>query len=319
MPGWRLFSGENAYILCMDTIIFFYKKRNLKEPLTEFKKMPGYRLIKVGISAEGENWFGHNLGQTVTEEQQEELTLWEADTIQGNDAAGLFRRFRKRFLEKRQRVEMQRRLEELLSKREAEIRSVEEQMKSMATYLTGKAGGEGACSYACEEALEKNAVWNSWLKYFPVRKFDGFSQRFRIEQLLTCAHHPQLVILGSCEDIFGIIESLACKIKSLRWFMREEDCGGEIYEFMEDFYIEYGLAITLQTVCGRSAYRKLLLTCTEPADILDFTDEPRVSTVGVARGSVWLDVFSSEEKQRRIAGRDTGIEYISLKERWRRA
>lgn len=319
MREWRLFSGENAYILCMDTIIFFYKKRDLSEPLTEFKRLPGCRLIKVGFCAGGEEWFGHCTGQNVPEEMARQLEEPVTETVEGKGLPGLVRRLQRRVLERKRRARVQKKLEELLAEREAEICAVEEQMKSAAAYIMGKAGGEDTCSYMCEDSLENSAVWSVWLKFFPVKKFEGYLQRFWIEQLLAYAGHHQLVILGSCEEIFGVIEKHACKIKSLRWFLREEDCSGEITGFVEDFYIEYGLAIDLQTVSGRNAYRKLRLTCPEPADILDLTGEPCAAAAGVARGSVWLDAFSSEEKQRRIVCRNTGIHYFSLKESWRRA
>ena len=38
-----------------------------------------------------------------------------------------------------------------------------------------------------------------------------------------------------------------------------------------------------------------------------------------AEGSIWLDMLSSEEKRYRIQGRRTGVEYVSLKEEWKRA
>lgn len=301
----------------MDTIIFFYKKNGLDEPSIKIKRLTGYRLIKVGINAEGDRWFGQDMGQDIPQEWQESAETQAPDN-EKRGLMALFQRIGRVASERKHRREAQRRFEEMLAKRESEIRAAEERMKVTAAYLTAKAGGDGTWSYVCEECLEKCAVWSAWLTFFKGEKFDGWQQRFWLERLMPCARHSQLVILGSCEDIFGLIESLARNLKSLRWFLEEEDCDSDVHDFVEDFYIEYGLAITLQTVCGKNAFRKLRLVCREPVDILDFTQEPYMALTGIARGSVWLDMRSLEEKRRRITARDAGIEYFSLKERWER-
>lgn len=299
----------------MNTIIFFYKKNNLEEPSIKFKRLAGYRLIKVGINAEGDKWFGQDMGQDIPKEWQERIET-QAPEPEKRRPWMLLRRIGRAAWERKRRREARRSFEEMLAKRETEIRAAEERMKVTAGYLTAKAGGDGTWWYVCGEGLERCAVWDVWLTFFKGEKFEGWQRRFWLERLLPCACHSRLIILGSCEDIFGLIENLARKIKSLRWFLAEEDCDSEVHDFVEDFYIEYGLAISLQTVSGKNAFRKLRLVCQEPADILDFTREAYMPLWEIARGSVWLDTYSLEEKRRRITGRDMGIEYVSLREIW---
>ena len=146
----------------------------------------------------------------------------------------------------------------------------------------------------------------------------GRMQDAWIEQLLPLAVHPRFVVLGSCEGIRAVIEGCAHRMKAVRWILKEQDYTPELTDFVEEFCEEYGLAIALQTVPGRAAFRKLRLDCTEPVNILDFTEETAIPISGIAEGSVWLDMLSSEEKKRRIAWRGTGIRYFSLKEKWKR-
>ena len=108
-------------------------------------------------------------------------------------------------------------------------------------------------------------------------------------------------------------------MKSLRWIVLEKDCSQELLTFVEDFYTENGLAIALQTLTHSVMLRRLRISCDQPANILDFTLEPYIGIADVAEGSVWLDMQSIEEKRRRIAGRTFGIQYFSLKERWKTA
>ena len=102
------------------------------------------------------------------------------------------------------------------------------------------------------------------------------------------------------------------KMKSLRWIMPENEYNQEIQEFMEDFYTEYGLAIMPLVV--PAGQRRIQAVCTESSNILDFTQEAQRNFRQTAKGSIWLDMLSIEEK-RRVC--DTEIAYFSLKEKWK--
>lgn len=156
-----------------------------------------------------------------------------------------------------------------------------------------------------------------WKKYFQAGEFEDYTKQLWVEELLPEAVLPHFVILGTASCLYSLIEKYAGRMKSLRWIMPENDYSLEVQEFVEDFYTEYGLAIMLQiTSAGQ---RGIQAVCTEPSNVLDFTQEACVHLAKVAKGSIWLDMLSVEEKKRRIAGRSTGISYVSLKEKWRLA
>ena len=136
-----------------------------------------------------------------------------------------------------------------------------------------------------------------------------------MEELLPEAVLPHFVILGTVSCLPLLIEKYADRMKSLRWILPENDYSRELQEFVEDFYTEYGLAIMLQVV--PAGQRRLQAVCKEPSNVLDFTQEAYINLAKVAKGSIWLDMLSVEEKKRRIVGRNTGITYVSLKEKWK--
>lgn len=158
-----------------------------------------------------------------------------------------------------------------------------------------------------------------WHKHFDMEEFKGYKERFWVERLMPYARLHHYVVLGTAPCVYEILEAHARRMKSLRWILLEADCTQELQDFVEDFYTEYGLAIELQTAAGTDRLKRLRLVCDPPANIMDFTGEIFFGTAGVAEGSVWLDMLSSDEKRYRIAGRRGGIGYFSLKEEWKRA
>ena len=157
-----------------------------------------------------------------------------------------------------------------------------------------------------------------WHKHFDMEEFKGYKERFWVERLMPYARLNHYVVLGTAPCVYEILEAHARRMKSLRWILLEVDCTQELQDFVEDFYTEYGLAIELHTAAGTDRLKRLHLVCDQPANIIDFTGEIFFGTAGVAEGSVWLDMLSSDEKRYRIAGRRGGIGYFSLKEEWKR-
>lgn len=156
-----------------------------------------------------------------------------------------------------------------------------------------------------------------WQKHFQAEEFRGYTQQFWVERLLPRAAHPHFIILGTAPCLFDVIEKCANRMKSLRWILPETDCDEELLGFVEDFCTEYGLAIMLEPLQGAAELKRLRLTCPQPVNVLDFTGEAYMAVSDIPKGSVWLDMFSVEEKQRRIIARGTGITYVSLKEKWK--
>ena len=158
-----------------------------------------------------------------------------------------------------------------------------------------------------------------WQRYFDQREFTDYSGRFWVEQLMPEAVLPHFVVLGTAACIPEVIEKYAGRMKSLKWILPEAGCTEEVQEFVEDFYIESGLAISLQTISDAGEFRKLRRICVLPSNILDFTQEPNINISGAAPGSIWLDMQSMEEKRRRISGRSRETAFFSMKEKWKYA
>ncbi len=167
--------------------------------------------------------------------------------------------------------------------------------------------------------LRGQVLWELWKRHFDMEEFRDYTQRFWADRLLPYARLCDYVILGTAPCIYEIIEEQARGMKSLRWMLLKEDCDQELWEFVEDFYTEYGLAIELRTFDNREAFRKVRPLCSRPSNIIDFTGAVWPSMTEAAAGSVWLDMFSSDEKRYRLQGRRTEVEYVSLKEEWKRA
>ena len=163
-----------------------------------------------------------------------------------------------------------------------------------------------------------------WRKYLPLEEFQGYAQRFWVRQVFSQgaglpASPPHFVILGTAPGLPEVLEAHARRMKSLRWFLLEAEWDEELSAFVEDFYTEYGLAIELRLLEDGAALKRLRLFCGEPVIVVDFTGESYMAVPAVPEGSVWLDMFSVEEKRRRILARGKDITYFSMKEIWKNA
>lgn len=156
-----------------------------------------------------------------------------------------------------------------------------------------------------------------WQRYFPMGEFHGYTEKYWMEQLFQRAACFHFILLGTAEGIFSVIEAYAGRMKSLRWVVTEAEYDRELEAFVEDFYTEYGLAIELQLLKDWSDLKRLRLFCKEAVNMVDFTGEACRAVLTVPEGSIWLDMFSVEEKKRRILARGKNIAYISMKELWK--
>lgn len=226
-----------------------------------------------------------------------------------------------------ERAEAARR-EALLAEREERIRRTEASIKRLAQEVTEMVGEGNLCHCVYDKCVRKALIRNRghglllpvlWQRYFIWKEFADYASRFWVELLMPEAVLPHFVILGTAACIPEILEKYACGMKSLRWVLAEADRTPELENFVDDFYTESGLAISMQTVPGQGDFRRLRQICVLPSNILDFTKEPGIGTYGAAEGSIWLDMQSVEEKRRRIQGRGPGISYFSIKEKWKYA
>lgn len=302
----------------MDTIIYFYKKRNLTAPETEPVRMNDYLLIRAGVDVGEERWFSLRLSPQSPAPDRKDGT---------EDGGRRFERWRPGAWRERRRREKNRRREERKAQKNREQAGLEIRRFLEDIGKLTEERGECRCAYAdgVRKCLilspedEKNSLAALWRQNWPFPEFDGYLEPFWVEKLLKQARIPHFVALGTAESTPAALVSCARRMKSLRWFLRESECTRQIQDFVEDFYGEYGLAAGLQTLEGERAYARLLLNTAQPVCVLDFSGEPYVPSGGLARGSIWIDFCSVEEKARRIQEREGGIFYFSVKESWKRA
>ncbi len=389
----------------MDTIIFFCRKRDIEEPLTEAIGQKTYLLIRVSLNVGREQWFGWKLEREEAKGSRGMESVAKgsgADSIcfpaqpgrAPADEPGvepesgrkrripfwrrLGMRLGKRKIEKQIRLEQEHRR----ASQRAMTEQVRQEMRSLSADILALSGDMSSCRCVYEDSVRDCLVGRKdsadkdssvpsgsrqgsgivsgagsrqgsgivsgagsrqgsgivsgagsrqkagtvkgdsvlqelWKECWQGEEFADYAQWEWVRCLLPQAVPFHFVILGnpSCAPL--LLEHCARRMKSLRWFLPEEEYTEELEELLEDFYEENGLAAALQLLPGKCPFSRLRPECPEPCSILDFTEEYRISSSGLPEGSVWIDMASREEKGRRLTLRGD-IRYVSLKEYWKK-
>lgn len=346
----------------MDTIIYFYKKRDLQKPVIDSIQMKDYQLVRVGLDVGEGRWFSHiftTSGTTITERTYKAMTgKWpesQADVQSSSETlsrtlppAYSLKAHLREFREKRERIRFEKQQKRKLQHVREQVHS---EIKKFLTELASFVDDRFECRCVYADIVRKSLIlpedWRSHIETFDGRKgndsidsvepatgvhwlswlwqqcwrypeFDDYLQAQWVEPLLENARLHHFVVLGLADSTNYAILRCAPRMKSLRWILRESEDDQRLRDFVEDFYTEYGLAAAIQTLEGERVFARLLLETREPVCVLDFTGESRIPVNGLARGSVWIDFCSVEEKARRIIERGEGIFYFSIKEIWKR-
>lgn len=335
----------------MDTIIYLYKKHGLAKPAIDSHQMKDYLLVRVGLNVGENQWFAHSIAPTLAVTAVRALTCEQRAGKADGAMSGQFplSLLLQRFREYRERRDRARALRQRRMFFEGEHALIRGEMESFLSELGRFVDQRYECRCVYGEAVRKALMFPEdhvgetsgissreegrseedviptywlpqlWRKYWQIPEFDDYLQPQWVKPLLENARLNHFVILGLADCTPAVILYCARRMKSLRWILREEDATEEIQDFVEEFYQEYGLAVTLQPLEGGKAFARLLLVSREPICVLDFTEESHVSPGGTAQGSIWIDFRSVEAKARRVLDREKGISYFSLKEIWKRA
>lgn len=162
---------------------------------------------------------------------------------------------------------------------------------------------------ACEAALCWSRVWD-------IPEFRDYKSMRWVQPLLEYVRHSDFILLGRADCIPVILQRLARQMKSLQWYLREEDLDEEVQGWVEDFYEESGLAVALRSRTGRDAFRQLRFHAAKPVCVMDFTEEEKFFAEDLPGDSVWLDFASVDGKGGRMSRRAPGVAYMSLKKYW---
>ncbi len=305
----------------MDTIIFFYQKRGLKEPQISLADENGCRLIRVGIWGGEDDWFGQKLklpGETGAGNTDGART---EETYKKKGKRVWLARLRERIEERRDRRSRAKEQEALTREYKRTVAETESAIRELVGKICAEAGdAECACAYTdgAEKMLCRGRTLPElWKRHWNVPLFVDYKEFRWAEPLLGEAGNPAFLILGTAPCLPEVIKHCAGRMKSLEWILPEKDFGEKANDFLEDIYEDYGLAVRLELLPPAGG---LLLFCpksTKPCTVLDFTEEGRAFADGLAAGSIWIDFTSDGEKEGRLQRYTEKIFYNSLKKHWR--
>ncbi len=161
--------------------------------------------------------------------------------------------------------------------------------------------------------LEGSALWT---EYFPLSEFRGWHEEEWVEELVPFGEHAHYLVLGYADCVGKLLLGLARRMKSLAWIVEDSRHTEQAQEIAEELCEEYGLAAALTVLEAGEGYKKIRPSAYMPVNVLDFSGEAHVSPP-LAKGSIWLDMDSMEEKERRLGKQGGNIRYFSLKKLWR--
>lgn len=171
------------------------------------------------------------------------------------------------------------------------------------------------CAY--EGALREKLDMEIWQQYWSIPEFEEYYLYPWVGILMEQAVCDRYLILGYAPCLGKILLGHAERIRSVTWYLRQEQYTQAVQNFVEDFYQEYGLAIELHILEEDESWVKVHPSSTVSVNVLDFSGEEKLSACNVAKGSIWLDMDSLEGKSRRIETRNPQITYFSLKKLWK--
>lgn len=303
----------------MDTILYFYKKKDIDYPLVEAVRQGNYMLVKVGMDVEPYRWFIQRLPRR---QPKPEITASNGRKLEGWDWINpkYFRERREIRFRRNEWKRYERLIDTLTEQCGASAEGLlSELIEELAPYMEERSD----CSCVYEKTVRDILYGDGpaakvWQKLWRWKEFSLYTEPLWIRELMPFAVNHHFIVLGSDPCIPKLLSQCADRMKSLRWIMDEtygEAHSEELEDFAENFYQEQGLAVSLELVRSLETFQ---LTCGEPSNIFDFTGKDRISAGEAARGSVWLDMWSSEEKCRRFSQHGERIQYVSLREKWRK-
>lgn len=176
---------------------------------------------------------------------------------------------------------------------------------------------ESYCVY--EEALKNTGFHKLWQKYCGFPEFQDYMQDTWSRPLLQYVEHPSYLILGNAFYLQEFLWEKAQRMKSLQWIVPGKQYTRELAEFEEDICHEFGLTIDMHVLQSAQEYCRVRLRSRLPVNIIDFSGEARLQTVELPTESIWLDMCSMDEKQRRIEDGKCPLRYFSLKKQWKQS
>ncbi len=173
--------------------------------------------------------------------------------------------------------------------------------------------------YSFEKWLETIAYEREWRRLWHLPVYDAFYEKENVMKMFESIGKKNLPmevrILGYGPGMQEWLPYLAAQIRSLSFYV--EFVTRSLERLRESLEEEYGLVSQVHLV-DPGGFRKLKLRSSAPLLVIDFSGREAISVIGLAKGSIWMDMDSMEGKRHGIEDRKTGIQYISLKKLWKR-
>lgn len=289
----------------MDAIVYFGKERGLTRWSISPIRQEDYLLVKVAADIDRKRWFSRELPRKPQPPEEPVSVGW------------LGRR-RARRAAQREYQSRQEEYEQSVHSLEENIRQMAEEIKKIV--LRAAVTGNVGCVY--EKSLgflagEDTVIGGLWNRFWKEPVFEAYTSFRWMRPLLSAAEGPAFLLMGFSDDVPLLLEHCACRMKELCWYLCPEDWTQDAEGMAEDFYVEYGLALSIRTQEGRHPFRMPDLISQAPVCVLDLTTEGKIFPGRLAPGSVWIDFLSMEEKEERIRRLSSGVVYVSLKKQWR--
>lgn len=168
-----------------------------------------------------------------------------------------------------------------------------------------------------EDFLEEKIDTRLWWEHWTLPDFGNYRERIWAEELMQYAKGDSFLILGTAVCVEELLEKYGTGMRNVKWVLKPKQYTEVVEEFVDWFYEEFGLAISLELLGENEGWIQFRPNSVEPVNVLDFTGEEKLFAHDVAKGSVWLDMDSLSGKERRIETRCPQITYFSLKKHWK--
>lgn len=177
------------------------------------------------------------------------------------------------------------------------------------------------CDRSVEKWLKKEHLYEWWQESWPISSFVNYRETYFARELMEQAKLSHYIILGYDPYLPELLKAHVRYMKTLRFVLTSAP-EEELDDFLENCYDEYGLTASVEQVEPRRGHEDTpfygyQVKSAVPSMIIDYSNEIRLFTADLARGSLWLDMDALEEKRYRMEERNTGIQYISMKKKWK--
>lgn len=310
----------------MDTIIYLYHSREKEEFVTEKWQEKEYCLIRLGIPVL--LWQNVKALEGLVEGEKAKISiLQEAVVAPKKDKKQrriVLRGFRKR-KQKSENASVVADAERIAWEAEqARLKDLRNQLAPLleelselqtALPLLGDNPHWTYCVY--EDFLYEKINTKLWREVWKLPLFEEYHSYIWVEELMQYATKEAFVLLGYAPCVGHILRGHAAQMRSAWWMLKPEQYTEAVQGLIEEFYEEYGLAITVKLLEEGEEWIRVRPSSVQPVNVLDFSGEEKLSACAIAKGSVWLDMDSLEGKERRMDVRSPQIGYCSLKKQWK--